>query len=180
MDSDTENQTEQDAAQQSTATATEQQADEPQSDEGQIPEFEQFAAMKHTAANGGDLNRDGRVPDELRELAVEQVLNLNRGASLYVVDGFSSKVLVAVDAGGIKSVDILHRSFEETLEQAPALELHAEERNRLPREPKPQMASRRQRRERAQKAERIDQEESTPELDEKLIKMLLSNSRKAA
>jgi hypothetical protein len=120
-----------------------------------------------------------RVPDALKELAVEQVLNLNRGASLYVVDGFSSKVLVAVDSGGIKSVDILHRSFEDALEQAPAFSSPAEEQNKLPPEATRQ-TTRRERRARAQQVERINQEEPTPELDEKLIKMLLSNSRKAA
>ena len=50
-------------------------------------------------------------------LKIDQVLQVAKGASLYLVDGAENKMLVAVDSGGIKSVNVLPNHDNESLEE---------------------------------------------------------------
>ncbi|MGB7345736.1 MAG: hypothetical protein WBD20_16085 [Pirellulaceae bacterium] len=106
----------------------------------------------------------------LEDLNVSQVLPLTNGASLHVVEGNQNKFLVAIDASGIKSVNILGASnvqiasFDDTMRQ---------------------VETRQQRRETKQKDEPttykfVDPNEDSTEIDEKLIKMLLQRSSSVA
>ncbi len=124
------------------------------------------------------------TPTSLQGLKISQVLRISRHVQLYLVDGATSKVLVAVDAGGIKSVNVLPGHFEDSLDDPAAFSL--EDSLAVYREPEPapepvklSRAAARAAREPVSShvapGHRIDQE-SSPELDEKLIKMLLSKS----
>lgn len=54
-------------------------------------------------------------------LSVVQVLPLAGGASLHVVDGYQKRVLLAIDATGIKSVDVIDASFDQSMHQMEAI-----------------------------------------------------------
>lgn len=56
------------------------------------------------------------TPKELAGFKVIQVVTLSRGAALHLVEGNNSRFLVAIDASGIKSVNPVHSSFENQLE----------------------------------------------------------------
>ncbi len=95
---------------------------------------------------------------EVETFKVSQVLPLAGGAALHVVEGFQNKCLVAIDSTGIKSVSILTPTFEQSLEAADELEA-AED---------------------AGMSEPMASDQSTAEIDENLIRLLLQNSRRAA
>ena len=118
----------------------------------------------------GKLAAGNVTPEGLTGLKIDQVLQVTRGVSLYLVDGMSSKVLVAVDSGGIKSVNVLPTRFEDELEQPEAF---SRSRETEPVESRPVMSQRRSSR-------RSVNEASTSEIDENLIKLLLTKAREAA
>lgn len=64
-------------------------------------------------SNGARTTRDAA----LNGLKVDQVLQVAKGASLYLVDGAQNKMLVAVDGGGIKSVNVLPSHYDEDHEK---------------------------------------------------------------
>lgn len=117
------------------------------------------------------------------------MLSLTHGASLYVVEGLGNKCLVAIDASGIKSVQVLAPTFEETLAEAEpqraALKIYHGEESQSPSAPsrkttaqKSRTSSKRGRRSEGVVA-KVD-DESSAEMDQRLIKLLLQNSGKAA
>ncbi|MEO1526928.1 MAG: hypothetical protein AAFX06_15935 [Planctomycetota bacterium] len=122
---------------------------------------------------------------DLQELKVCQTLRLTTGASIYVVEGFGKKFLVAIDANGIKSVEVLNASFHQTMEQAePYEDLELEDavasfaRGQREREVSPR--GKRARRREQQEQARREREEPTSELDAKLINLLLQRTKQAA
>lgn len=118
----------------------------------------------------GKLGSGSETPAGLTGLKIDQVLQVTRGVSLYLVDGMSSKVLVAVDSGGIKSVNVLPSRFEDELEEPEAFS-----RARDP-EPAGYQSAVSQR----QSSRRGINKTSTSEIDENLIKLLLTKSKEAA
>lgn len=123
-------------------------------------------------------------PSEQSKLKIHQVLEVSRGVNLYLVDGMSSRVLVAVDPTGIKSVNVLPGRFEDALDDADvdlhtfAAEQSVAEALAEPDEPPTIKLSRAERRKQKQTST-VDQT-STKEIDENLIRMLLAKGNKAA
>lgn len=118
----------------------------------------------------GKLGGAPETPASFHGLKIDQVLQVSRGVSLYLIDSAASKVLVAVDGGGIKSVNVLPPRFDEGLDSP---ETFAAAIQAQPSEPTPQKeATRASRR-------RVD-ETSSSEIDQNLIKLLLSKSKQAA
>jgi flagellar biogenesis protein FliO len=58
-----------------------------------------------------------------KQLKVREVLSLGGGVCLHVVDGPRNQFLVAVDSSGIKSVNIMNASFEDSMEMLESGEL---------------------------------------------------------
>ncbi|MEL6108263.1 MAG: hypothetical protein AAFU85_19730 [Planctomycetota bacterium] len=123
--------------------------------------------------------------DHGQELRVCQTLALTTGASIYVVEGFGNKYLVAIDGGGIKSVEVLTTSFKQTLDESESYDdLEMEQaiasfsRGKRAREESPR--SRRSRLREQQEQQRREREEPTSELDAKLINLLLQRTKQAA
>jgi flagellar biogenesis protein FliO len=112
------------------------------------------------------------TPAGLNGLKIDQVLQVSRGVSLYLVDSAASKVLVAVDGGGIKSVNVLPPRFADTLDQPDAFAAAADAEPEAE-QPAPSREARRVGR------HRVD-ETSSSEIDQNLIKLLLSKSKQAA
>lgn len=109
-------------------------------------------------------------PADLAGLKIDQVLQVTRGVSLYLVDSTASKILVAVDGGGIKSVNVLPGRFEDELDEPEAFSRNREsvtDRNA------DDAVGRQSSRRRVNKA-------STSDIDDNLIKLLLSKSKEAA
>lgn len=127
---------------------------------GAILMFRQFQKGKSGARN--------QTPADLAGLKIDQVLQVTRGVSLYLVDSMASKILVAVDAGGIKSVNVLPSRFEDELEEPEAFSRHNET-----------SLARSGGSERSQSRRSINKSSST-DIDDNLIKMLLSKSKEAA
>ena len=127
---------------------------------GAILMFRQFQKGKSGARN--------QTPADLAGLKIDQVLQVTRGVSLYLVDSMASKILVAVDAGGIKSVNVLPSRFEDELEEPEAFSRHNET-----------SLARSGGAERSRSRRSINKSSST-DIDENLIKMLLSKSKEAA
>ncbi|QDT10260.1 flagellar biosynthetic protein FliO [Planctomycetes bacterium K23_9] len=103
-------------------------------------------------------------------LNVSQILPLSNGASLHVVQGSENKFLVAIDSGGIKSVNVLTGSFEDAMTQ---VETRQQRRQSSRHEPVGQRTTDRV-------VETIDPTDVPSEIDEKLIKMLLQRAPQAA
>ncbi len=131
---------------------------------GGILLFKQLQKGKTAAA--------AETPAGLNGLKIDQVLQVSRGVSLYLVDSAASKVLVAVDGGGIKSVNVLPPRFADTLDQPETLAAGGEA------EPEPEPAAAAKETRRAGRR-RLD-ETSSSEIDQNLIKLLLSQSKQAA
>ncbi|MEO1615034.1 MAG: hypothetical protein AAFV88_04240 [Planctomycetota bacterium] len=109
----------------------------------------------------------------LTGLKIDQVLQVARGVSLYLIDGPSSKVLVAIDSSGIKSVHVMPGDFADGLEDPEAFVGSHQASTDVPasetREPESRRHSRR----------KVDTTSSS-EIDENLIRLLLNQSSKAA
>jgi flagellar biogenesis protein FliO len=126
----------------------------------------------------GKLVAGGATPEGLAGLKIDQVLQVTRGVSLYLVDGMSSKVLVAVDSGGIKSVNVLPGRFEDALDEPEAFSQSRESQSV---ESRPAVSpSVSQRRSQRRSSRRSINETSTSEIDENLIKLLLNKAKEAA
>lgn len=121
------------------------------------------------------------------KLKIHQVLEVSRGVNLFLVDGMNSRVLVAVDPTGIKSVNVLPGRFEEALDDpktysfadslaASDLE-DAVDAAEAPARPSVRISRAERRRQAEQPV--VDQTSST-EIDENLIKMLLAKGSRAA
>ncbi|NND95827.1 MAG: hypothetical protein HKN47_00690 [Pirellulaceae bacterium] len=111
-------------------------------------------------------------------LNVKQVLPLANGATLHVVEGYRNRVLVAIDTTGIRSVNVLSQTFDETMDDIQDYDTYADLANRQTRLHE---TSRRDSRSRSARApEPIVHDESTAEIDEKLIALLLQKSKNAA
>ena len=91
-------------------------------------------------------------------IVINQVQKLAHGASLQVVEVVGNQFLVAMDATGIRSVKPLVQGFDQTLDRASNFE---HEQRLAPSEP-------------------VVHDESTAEIDENLIRLLLSSSKRAA
>ncbi|QDV81558.1 hypothetical protein [Planctomycetes bacterium TBK1r] len=110
------------------------------------------------------------TPADLAGLKIDQVLQVTRGVSLYLVDSMASKILVAVDGGGIKSVSVLPSRFEDALEEPEAFGRQKEsEAARAGGNVASRQASR-----------RSVNKTSSSEIDENLIRLLLTKSKEAA
>jgi flagellar biogenesis protein FliO len=150
----------------------------------------------------GKWSAKSEPPSDLAGLKIDQVLSVTRGVSLYLVDGLSAKILVAVDAGGIKSVNLMPAHFEDALDDPEAFSRarpeaservneRASERvneravgrasQQADRQPDSRGSQRRGERggEPSGSKRRLDQSSSS-EIDENLIKLLLSKSKEAA
>ncbi|MCA9138793.1 MAG: hypothetical protein KDB00_18605 [Planctomycetales bacterium] len=112
----------------------------------------------------------GSAPADLAGLKIDQVLQVTRGVSLYLVDSMASKILVAVDGGGIKSVNVLPARFEDELDEPEAFSRKREAVTGRTMEDGPGRQSSRR---------RINKTSSS-DIDDNLIKMLLSKSKEAA
>ena len=112
----------------------------------------------------------GQDADGLAGLKIDQVLQVTRGVSLYLVDGNANKILVAVDGGGIKSVNLLPGRFEDALDDPQAFSRQAVD------APQRGTLAEAERRRGKSKVDKM----STSEIDDNLIKLLLSKSKKAA
>jgi flagellar biogenesis protein FliO len=111
-------------------------------------------------------SKDQRAQDALN---VCQIIPLANGASLHVVQGTENKFVVAIDGGGIKSVNVLSASFEDTMTQ-----VETREQRRQSRQSKPQLAQHTASPSLgAVEQNEFDPNEDTTEIDEKLIKLLL-------
>jgi hypothetical protein len=106
-------------------------------------------------------------------LCLRQSLTLTAGASLHIVEGFEHKFLVAMDASGIKSVKVLNPSFAEAFDQSETMPEASEAPATLPIAPEPRAAE-------AHDPDPIGNDQSSAEIDEKLIKLLLRSSHRAA
>lgn len=107
---------------------------------------------------------------DLQGLKIDQVLQVTRGVSLYLVDSMASKILVAVDGGGIKSVNVLPSRFEDELEDPEAFSRQRES-----------VATRSGGSESTRGGSRRGiNKTSTSDIDENLIKLLLTKSKEAA
>ncbi|MFK7738230.1 MAG: hypothetical protein AB8B50_19550 [Pirellulaceae bacterium] len=60
---------------------------------------------------------------EKKQLKVREVLSLGGGVCLHVVDGPRNQFLVAIDSTGIKSVNVMSASFEDSMEMLESGEL---------------------------------------------------------
>ena len=118
----------------------------------------------------GKLSRAPETPAGLSGLKIDQVLQVSRGVSLYLIDSAAAKVLVAVDASGIKSVNVLPGRFEDALEEPEAF-------GRVEKPVAPEPAPRKERLKTSRR--RID-ETSSSDIDQNLIKLLLNKSKQAA
>lgn len=116
----------------------------------------------------GKLDPKKQVPADLAGLKIDQVLQVTRGVSLYLVDSVASKILVAVDGGGIKSVNVLPARFEDELDEPEAFSRASDS---------PRSAATAAQR---QSSRRGINTTSTSDIDENLIKLLLSKSKEAA
>ena len=118
----------------------------------------------------GKANAKQELPAGLSGLKIDQTLQVTRGVSLYLVDSMASKILVAVDSGGIKSVNVLPSRFEDELEEPEAFSRQRDsEPTRSAATPAGRQASR-----------RSLNKTSTSDIDENLIKLLLTKSREAS
>ena len=120
------------------------------------------------------------APSELSGLKIDQVLQVTRGVSLYLVDSMASKILVAVDAGGIKSVNVLPSRFEDQLDDVEEFSSRRESQaargglgDSVRQESSRQESSR-------QGSRRGINKTSSSDIDENLIKLLLTKSRDTA
>ncbi|MCC9602939.1 hypothetical protein LOC67_20510 [Stieleria sp. JC731] len=117
--------------------------------------------------------------DQLRsqgKLKIHQVLEVSRGVNLYLVDGMNSRVLVAVDPSGIKSVNVLPGSFEDAMDETDAYDVANEIEEPIA---QPTIKLSRAERRKQAAAPTLDQT-SSKEIDENLIKMLLAKGSSAA
>ncbi|QEF98522.1 hypothetical protein Mal15_25740 [Stieleria maiorica] len=112
------------------------------------------------------------TPTDLAGLKIDQVLQVTRGVSLYLVDSMASKILVAVDGGGIKSVSVLPSRFEDELDDPEAFS--------RPKEPDALAARAGGTNATRQASRRSVNKTSSSEIDENLIRLLLSKSKEAA
>ena len=117
--------------------------------------------------------KPSRAQQDQDKLNVIQVIPLANGASLHIVQGNASKFIVAIDGGGIKSVNVLSASFEDTMTQVETREQRRQSRQSQA-NPRPQLAQHTAApAPRQVKHNEIDPNEDTTEIDEKLIKLLL-------
>ncbi|MEM6468473.1 MAG: hypothetical protein AAF802_02805 [Planctomycetota bacterium] len=121
----------------------------------------------------GKLNAKAEAPDGIAGLKIDQVLQVARGVSLYLIDGPQSKVLVALDASGIKSVHLMPGDFADGLDDPEAFVGQIDPITKPSRETTSESRSRRNKR------QQVDTK-STSEIDENLIRLLLNQSKKAA
>lgn len=113
-------------------------------------------------------------------LNVVQILPLANGAALHVVDGFQKRLLLAIDSAGIKSVDVLDVSFDQTMHR---VEVNSPDLDTMPLAERRRMQSERKS---GQSTKRHPSEppedlvEPTPEIDQQLIELLLRGGKQAA
>ena len=122
---------------------------------------------------------DPIAPHDLRVL---QVLRLDNGASLQVVDISGSPFLVAIDSTGIKSVKPLVLDFDDAMLRTdqrhsndrvrPSDRVHSRERARS--------SDTQRKRIREQQDEPVVHDDASAAIDQKLIKLLLENAKQAA
>ena len=128
--------------------------------------LKQWQKGKQSAAKSGDL--------ALSSLQVIQVVPLSRGASLHLVQSGQTQFVVAIDAAGIKSVNVLNRSFDQEMAEldlpTDAIVPGVDSRRDAPVERAP-----------ARRVERtrVTNKEATSEIDEQLIEMLLRAKQSA-
>lgn len=118
----------------------------------------------------GRVGGSSSPPADLAGLKIDQVLQVTRGVSLYLVDSMASKILVAVDGGGIKSVNVLPARFEDELDEPEAFSRKRESVTARNVDDGPGRQSSRRR----------VNKTSTSDIDDNLIKLLLSKSKEAA
>ena len=112
--------------------------------------------------------------DGFAGLKIDQVLRVTRGVSLYLIDGPQSKVLVAIDSGGIKSVHLMPGDFADGLEDPDAFIGEMKRASQVdPPATSTEPISRRASR------QKVDTTSSSA-IDENLIRLLLNQSNKAA
>ncbi|TWU02369.1 hypothetical protein [Stieleria varia] len=102
---------------------------------------------------------------ESQELNVSQILPLSNGATLHVVDGMQNRFVVAIDSTGIKSVNVLNPSFDDVMQFAEERETRSQ---------------RSQRRQSASARGNAIEAESSSDIDQNLINLLLRSAKQAA